>query len=100
MGCKYKIDKKSAFNEVRIIIYFVIMINGVYIQYFAPFHTLCEKAQNSCIMCGMRHAINYLFTLNLRKAYESNPGIIVIIALTIIIIMDVLFILKHFRKKV
>ncbi len=95
----HKTNKREAFNEIRLIVYAVIVVNGIYIQYFAPFHTLCELEQNSCLMCGMRQAINLLLLLDFYGAYRSNHGIIVIIIFACVMIIDVVFIFKNHRSK-
>lgn len=71
--------KQIALENVRITIYVVIIVNGLFIQYIAPFHYLCDYDGYSCLMCGMRYAVDEVLKGNFSNAYQSNPIIIVLI---------------------
>ena len=91
----HKMDRRKAFNEIRLIVYAVIVANGIFIQYFNSFHTLCERGQNSCMACGMRQAISRLLMLDFYGAYKSNHGIIVIIFFACVMIIDIGVMIKN-----
>ena len=91
---RHKINRKEAFREIRLIIYIVIVINGIYIQFFTPFYTLCDRTEDSCILCGMRQAISKLLMLDFYGAYNSNPGIVVILIFVCIMLIDLVLIIK------
>ena len=93
-----KINRKEAFREIRLIIYIVIVVNGIYIQFFTPFYTLCDRTENSCILCGMRQAISKLLMLDFCGAYKSNSGIIIIMVFVCIIFIDLILIIKEGLK--
>ena len=91
---RHKINRKESFREIRLIIYIVIIINGIYIQFFARFYTLCDRTEHSCILCGMRQAISKLLMLDFYGAYNSNTGIIVILVFVCIMLIDLVLIIK------
>ena len=76
---KIKNYKQIAFENVRMILYAVVIINGLFIQYIAPFHYLCDYDNYSCIMCGMRYAVDEMMKGHIFDAYQSNHFIIVLL---------------------
>lgn len=82
------INRKIAFENVRLTIYCVVLANGLFIQYFAPFNYLCDKNNVTCAMCGMRKAIDCILKLDFVSAYQSNPYIIILIVVFLVIVID------------
>jgi hypothetical protein len=92
--------KLRAFREVRLIIYIVLFGNGIFVQYFSPMHYLCDYDGYYCSMCGMRKAIDSLISLEYIEAYESNPYIILVVLIGIVISIDTIYILtKWYSEK-
>lgn len=85
--------KRIAFENVRIIIYVVVIVNGLFIQYIAPFHYLCDYDGYSCFMCGMRYAVDEVLKGNFSNAYQSNPIIVVLIVFLLFSLGDTIYIL-------
>lgn len=87
MQTKYQ-WKKTGFESVRIIIYAVLILNGLFVQYIAPFHYLCDYEGYSCPLCGMRTAIDLLLALDWNGAVESNPLVIAIAIVFCLMLID------------
>lgn len=85
--------KRIAFENVRIIIYVVVIVNGLFIQYIAPFHYLCDYDGYSCLMCGMRYAVDEVLKGNFFNAYQSNPLIVALLILLLFFVGDTIYIL-------
>ena len=103
---KIKNYKQIAFENVRMILYAAVIINGLFIQYIAPFHYLCDYDNYSCIMCGMRYAVDEMMkyalsSFHLRHifdAYQSNHFIIVLLGFLFFFLCDTIHIL-YTRKR-
>lgn len=91
--------KKDAIESVRLTVYGVLVINGIFIQYFAPFHYICDYNEQPCVMCGMRTAVNLWLSGNFSAAIESNPLILLIAVIALLIAVDTAFILLGRRKR-
>lgn len=92
-----KIERKE-FENIRIEIYIIFQVTGI-LQCILPLKYLCDYNEYSCIMCEMRHAIDYVLQLDFRNAYKSNPLIFLIIAIGILMIIDTSFIVfKRIRN--
>ena len=86
-------EKIRAFESVRIIIYLVMIGNGLLIQYVLPFHYLCDLQNYSCAMCGMRHAVNYMLRFQFTDAYRANHYIVGLVIMLCLMICDMIHIL-------
>ena len=95
---KIKNYKQIAFENVRMILYAVVIINGLFIQYIAPFHYLCDYDNHSCIMCGMRYAVDEMMKGHIFDAYQSNHFIIVLLGFLFFFLCDTIHIL-YTRKR-
>lgn len=84
--------KKQAFKETRLIVYIVLLINGLIFYNLKPFQYLCDDGAIKCSMCGMRKAIDKLLTFDLYGAYLSNHYIVLVVIFFLIAIIDVIFI--------
>lgn len=93
-----KKEKKRIFENSRIISYFVIIFAGI-LQCTLPFTYFCDSGEYSCLLCGMRHAIDYILQFDFYNAYKSNPLIIVIIAIGLLMIVDTVIIVFNRIKK-
>ncbi len=82
-----KKEKKRIFENSRIISYFVIIFAGV-LQCILPFTYFCNSGEYSCLLCGMRHAIDYILQFDFFNAYKSNKLIIVLILIACFMILD------------
>ncbi len=92
--------KKDAVESVRLTVYGVLVINGIFIQYFAPFHYICDYNEQTCVMCGMRTAVNLWLSGDFSAAIESNPLILLIAFIALVMIGDtaVIFWGRHKRR--
>lgn len=95
---QFDLYKKRAFEDVRITIYITLIVNGLFIQYIAPFHYLCDYNNYSCVLCGMRYAIDSILDGNFTEAYQSNKLIVLVIFLLAIFLFDTLKIIFNRRK--
>lgn len=80
------------------ILYAAVIINGLFIQYIAPFHYLCDYDNYSCIMCGMRYAVDEMMKGHIFDAYQSNHFIIVLLGFLFFFLCDTIHIL-YTRKR-
>ena len=65
-----KKEKKRIFENSRIISYFVIIFAGI-LQCTLPFTYFCDSGEYSCLLCGMRHAIDYILQFDFYNAYKN-----------------------------
>ena len=92
--------KKKVFESVRITLYAILILNGVFIQYFAKFRYLCNYQGYSCPLCGMRTAIDCLLSCDFSGAIESNYLVVIVIGLIFFIIIDTISIVyRRIQKK-
>lgn len=89
--------KIAAFQKTRIIFYAVLLSNGIFIQYFAPFKYKCDYTDERCFTCGLRTAINLIMQGRYTEAYQSNKLIVLVIAVFILMLVDTALCL--FKKK-
>ena len=94
---KDKDIKIVAFQKTRMIFYAVLLANGIFIQYFAPFKYKCDYTDEKCFACGLRTAINLIMQGRYTEAYQSNKLIVLIISVFILMRVDAAFCL--FKKK-
>ncbi|WP_416387324.1 DUF2752 domain-containing protein [Diplocloster agilis] len=50
-------------------------------------------------MCGMRHAVNDILRLDFRSAYQSNPMVVWLMLVIVMMFVDTVFILYHKLKR-
>ena len=92
--------RKHAVESVRLTVYSVLIINGVFIQYFAPFHYICDYSKQPCLMCGMRTAVDLWLSGKFEDAIESNPLILALVVAVFVMVADTVFILRgRYRRK-
>lgn len=93
--------KKSVLQEVRFSLYIAFIINGIFIQWIAPYNYKCDFTDEKCFACGLRTAVNLILNGQFREAYHSNKLIIVIVLMVIIMMADVgFYIYKRAMQKV
>lgn len=86
-------EKLYEFESARLISYFVVISVSIIFTIFKPFKTLCDLPKHYCPMCGMRTSIFYLVHGNYDMAVYSNPFIVVLLILIILIALDIIQIL-------
>ena len=91
--------KKNVFREVRLLTYIVMILNFLLVQYVLPLDYRCNYTDYSCPMCGMRTAIDFAFNLNFKNALNSNPYFILVLISVVLIFIDVICILYHYKNK-
>lgn len=91
--------KRKVFREVRILIYVVIVANALLVQYILPLDYQCNYNSNSCPMCGMRTAIDYMIQLDFQNAVSSNPYFLAAMVVGVLMLIDTVNILYKFRKE-
>ncbi|MBU9746959.1 DUF2752 domain-containing protein [Diplocloster agilis] len=92
--------KKEVFETVRLVVYLVLFINGLFVQFLSPLHYLCDDyKEHICPMCGMRHAVNDILRLDFRSAYQSNPMVVWLMLVIVMMFVDTVFILYHKLKR-
>lgn len=92
-----KIDRKE-FENLRVEIYAIFQTVGI-LQCVLPFKYLCDYDNYSCVMCGMRRAIDYILQLDFRNAYNSNPLILVLVSVSLFMLIDTALIVFRRVKK-
>lgn len=91
--------KRKVFRSVRITIYCAMIINGLFVQYTNLFHYVCDYSTFSCPFCGMRNAINLLLMGKFELAYESNKLILLVVIISVLMMIDTIFIIyKYFKN--
>lgn len=91
---------RNAFRSARFCIYGILLLNGIFIQWFAPFHYLCDFSEKKCFACGMRTAVDLSLQGRFAEAYASNHLILVIALLLLFMAADVsLCLYKEYRTK-
>ena len=92
--------RKHAVESVRLTVYSVLIINGVFIQYFAPFHYICDYSNQPSLMCGMTTAVDLWLSGKFEDAIESNPLILALVVAVFVMVADTVFILRgRYRRK-
>lgn len=62
----YKILNDNEFQNARLIIYVILLVEFLYLAYFTNFQCI------GCPLCGMTRAVKNLLLLNFAKALEYN----------------------------
>ena len=93
--------QKQVWRELRYILYFAFLLNGIIIQWFAPFHYGCSLSGEKCFACGLRTSVNLLIQGHFAEAYRSNKLIVVLVIAGVIMTADVLYYLyrRHRAKR-
>ena len=81
--------KNSVFRQVRYSLYFAFALNGIIIQWIAPFQYKCNFTGEKCFACGLKTAVDLLFQGRLVEAYQSNKLIVVLVVAAVIMAIDV-----------
>ena len=89
---------KQIWREVRFSLYLSFLLNGIIIQWIAPFQYKCNFSDEKCFACGLRTAVNQLLQGHFSKAYQSNKLIVVIAVAGGIMAADVLHYLYQKAK--
>lgn len=80
-------------------LYGIFLLNGVFIQFFAPFQYKCNNiTENECFACGLRTAVTLLLQGRFSEAYQSNKLIVGIVIIGIVMAADVLHYLYQRQK--
>ena len=82
--------KKRVFRDVRYCLYLAFALNGIVIQWIAPFQYKCNFSDEKCLTCGLRTAINLILQGRFYEAYQSNKLIIAVVIVGVIMVVDVL----------
>ena len=90
--------KSIVFQEVRLILYAVIIGNGILVQYLFDLHYMCDYEGYTCSMCGMRTAIDYITKLQFKEAFKSNSYIIILFFFGLLMLLDSASIIKKMYK--
>ena len=88
--------QKTVFQEVRFSLYITLLVNGIFIQWLAPYNYKCDFSDEKCFACGLRTAVDLLLEGKVYEAYQSNKLIVVIVLIAVVMVSDVLIYL--FRK--
>lgn len=91
--------KHRAFQETKLILYAVLLGNGIFVQFLSPTRYLCDYEGYRCPMCGMRTAVAYIAKFQFKEAYESNHYIFIVIICVFLMLIDSLLILRDWHKK-
>lgn len=82
--------EKQIWREVRFSLYFAFVLNGVVIQWLAPFQYKCNFTDEKCFACGLRTAVNLFLQGKFSAAYLSNKLIVVLVIAAVVMAADVL----------
>lgn len=92
--------KDSTFRQVRFSLYFALLLSGIMIQWFVPFHYKCSVSGEECFACGLRSAVNLFLQGRFAEAYQSNKLIVAVLAAGLFIATDVfVYLYRRFRRK-
>ena len=83
--------RKEVFRDVRYCLYFALILNGIIIQWIAPFRYKCDFTEEKCFACGLRTAVNLFLQGRFLEAYQSNRLIVVLAVAAVIMAADVCF---------
>ena len=90
----------EAVRSVRWTIYLVLLLNGIYIQWFAPFRYACSITGEECITCGLRTAVNLFLQGRFAESLASSKLIVVIGIGIFVMAVDVLYYLYQRYKRI
>lgn len=88
----------EAIQSAKWNLYIILLANGIFIQFFAPFRYKCNFTEEQCLTCGLRTAVNLFLHGHFLEAYQANKLIVVIVIGRIIMAVDVLHHLCKSRK--
>ena len=80
---------KQVWREVRFSLYLAFVLNGIIIQWLAPFHYKCNFTTEKCFACGLRTAVDLFLQGRFSEAYQSNKLIVVLVVAAVIMAIDV-----------
>lgn len=79
----------SVFRQVRYSLYFAFVLNGIIIQWIAPFQYKCNFTGEKCFACGLRTAVDLFLHGRFSEAYQSNKLIVILVVAAVIMAIDV-----------
>ena len=83
-------EKSTVWREVRFSLYFAFVVNGIIIQWFAPFQYKCNFTDEKCFACGLRTAVDLFLQGKFSAAYRSNKLIVILVLAAVVMAVDVL----------
>jgi len=89
---------KQVWREVRFSLYLAFILNGIVIQWLAPFQYKCNFTDEKCFACGLRTAVNLFLQGKFSAAYQSNKLIVVLVIAAAVMVVDVLSYLYRHKK--
>ena len=81
--------KNSVFRHVRYGLYLALVLDGIIVQWLAPFPYKCSFTDETCFACGLRTAVNLLLQGKFSAAYQSNKLIVVLVIAAVMMAIDV-----------
>ena len=91
-------EKSTVWREVRFSLYFAFVVNGIIIQWFAPFQYKCNFTYEKCFACGLRTAVDLFLQGKFSAAYRSNKLIVILVLAAVVMVADVLLYLYRHKK--
>lgn len=91
-------EKSTVWREVRFSLYFAFVVNGIIIQWFAPFQYKCNFTDEKCFACGLRTAVDLFLQGKFSAAYRSNKLIVILVLAAVVMAVDVLLYLYRREK--
>lgn len=92
--------KNSVFRHVRYSLYLAFVLDGIIVQWLAPFQYKCNFTDEKCFACGLRTAVNLFLQGKFSAAYQSNKLIVVLVIAAAVMAIDVLLHLyRHGKAK-
>lgn len=83
----YKSLNDNEFQNARLIIYIILLVEFLYLAYFNNFKCI------GCPLCGMTRAVKSLLILNFERALEYNQAVWIFFIIIPLIVLDVINIL-------
>lgn len=90
--------KNSVFRHVRYSLYLAFVLDGIIVQWLAPFQYKCNFTDEKCFACGLRTAVDLFLQGKFSAAYQSNKLIVLLVIAAAIMAVDVLLYLYRHRK--
>jgi len=89
------------FSLARLICYTITFTLGFYVFFIDHRNYLCNTIEYKCPTCGMKTAIYHAIRFNFEKASNFNPYFYLIIATTLLLLIDVIvtILVLHKRRK-
>lgn len=91
-------EKSTVWREVRFSLYFAFVVNGIIIQWFAPFQYKCNFTDEKCFACGLRTAVDLFLQGKFSAAYRSNKLIVILVLAAVVMVVDALLYLYQRQK--